>query len=88
MNTKIKSLIEDNPLRLVGLKQVSKGIIDDKLWCVILSSDSDDFIKQQIADSAKPKSGLTIEYIDSKEDLGKLVGIDVPAAVVGLVKKS
>ncbi len=88
MNTKIKSLIDGNLSRLVGLKQVLKGIIDDSVWCVILSSDSDDFIKAQIAENAVGKSGLTIEYIDSKADLGSLVGIDVPAAVVGLVKES
>ncbi|NCA67787.1 MAG: hypothetical protein EOM87_06980 [Clostridia bacterium] len=88
MHTKIKKMIDDNPSRVVGLKQVLKGIIDDTIWCVIVSSDSDEFIKSRIAESVKEKAAVLVENIDSKEALGGLVGIDVPAAVVGLIKIS
>lgn len=87
MYTKVKNLINNNS-SLVGLKQVTKGIIEEKVWCVILSTDCDDFIKAQIETAMRGKSELLIEYTDSKEELGKLAGIDVPAAVVGLVKES
>lgn len=86
MYTKIKNLIEDNPKRVVGLKQVLKGIIDDTVWCVIVSSDSDEFIKSRIAESIEKKT-ILIEQFDNKEMLGKLVGIDVAASVVGLIKQ-
>ncbi len=87
MYTKIKNIIEGNPSRVVGLKQVLKGIIDGTVWCVIVSSDSDEFIKSKVAEAVS-QARVSIEQIDSKEVLGRLVNIDVPAAVVGLVKQS
>jgi ribosomal protein L7Ae-like RNA K-turn-binding protein len=85
--TKIKNLIDANPLRVVGLKQVLKGIEDGTVWCVIVSSDSDEFIRSHIEESIGTKN-VRIECIDSKEKLGALAGIDVPAAAVGLMVKS
>ncbi len=86
MYTKIKNLIDANPSRVVGLKQVLRGIEDDAIWCVIMSSDSDGFVQSRLKESIGAKD-IRIECIDSKEQLGALVGIDVPAAVVGFTSR-
>ena len=85
MSEEIKNLIDNSPDKVVGLKQVLKGIIDDTLWCVIVSSDCDDFIKSMVAREigAKP---IKLESVSTMEELGRLCGIDVKAAVAGLVK--
>lgn len=84
MSTSISELIASNPDRLVGLKQVLRGIAEGNVWCVIVSLDSDDFVKQQVL-TAVGNSKISVKYFDNKSKLGRLVGIDVSAAVVGLV---
>jgi len=84
VSTSISELIASNPQRLVGLKQVLRGIAEGNVWCVIMSLDSDDFVKQKVLD-AVGNSKICVKYFDNKSKLGALVGIDVSAAVVGLV---
>lgn len=84
MSTSIKDLIASNPDRLVGLRQVLRGIAEGNVWCVIVSLDSDDFVKRQVLD-AVGNANVSVKYFDNKSKLGSMVGIDVPAAVVGLV---
>lgn len=84
MSTSVSELIASNPQRLVGLRQVLRGIAEGNVWCVIVSLDSDDFVKQQVLE-AVGNARIGVKYFDNKSKLGSLVGIDVPAAVVGLV---
>ena len=84
MSTSVNELIASNPDRLVGLKQVLRGISEGNVWCVIVSLDSDDFVKQQVL-TAIGNAKISVKYFDNKSKLGSLVGIDVAAAVVGLV---
>jgi len=79
------SLIDNSPNRFVGLKQVLRGITDGTVWCVIVSSDCDDFIKERLREESR---GRNVELVKGPEmsDLGRKVGIDVSAAVVGLVR--
>ena len=83
MATSIVQLIANNPTRLVGLKQVVRGISEGIVWCVIVALDSDDFVKQRVTDAVGDRR-VSIRYFDSKAKLGAMVGIDVSAAVVGL----
>jgi len=84
VSTSVNELIASNPDRLVGLKQVLRGISEGNVWCVIVSLDSDDFVKQRVLE-AVGNSRISVKYFDNKSKLGSLVGIDVAAAVVGLV---
>lgn len=86
MSTSISELIASNPNRLVGLKQVVRGIAEGNVWCVIVSLDSDEFVKQAVLE-AIGSAKISLKYYDNKSLLGKMVGIDVPAAVVGLVSR-
>ena len=79
------SLIDNSPKRFVGLKQVLRGITDGTVWCVIVSSDCEEFIKAKLREEARGK-GVEIKKGPEMNVLGKKVGIDVGAAVVGLVR--
>ena len=85
MTGEYSSLIDNSPKRFVGLKQVLRGITDGTVWCVIVSSDCEEFIKARLYDEAR---GKEVEFKKGPEmaALGKKVGIDVGAAVVGLVR--
>ena len=80
-----ESLIDNSSKRFVGLKQVLRGITDGTVWCVIVSSDCEEFIKTKLRNEAR---GEGVEFKKGPEmtALGRKVGIDVGAAVVGLVR--
>ena len=79
------SLIDNSPNSFVGLKQVLRGITDGTIWCVIVSSDCEGFIKAKLRDEAQGK-GIELAKGPTMAELGRKVGIDVGAAVVGLVR--
>ena len=83
MATSIDELIASNPHRLVGLKQVVRGISEGMVWCVIVSQDSDAFVLQRVMAAIEGRR-VGIRYCASKAQLGAAVGIDVAASVVGL----
>ncbi len=80
-----KSLIDNSPKKLVGLKQVLRGITDGTVWCVIVSSDCEEFIKKRLHEEA---TGKVVEFRKGPDmsALGRMSKIDVGAAVVGLVR--
>ena len=84
VSTSVSDLIASNPDRLVGLKQVVRGISDGIVWCVIVSLDSDEFVKQRVLEAIGSRK-IAVKYFDNKSKLGSMVGIDVAAAVVGLI---
>ena len=78
-------LMLTNSSKVVGSKQVLKGISDSTVRCVIVASDADAQIKKRIVAQAKAK-GVEIVYVASKKRLGESVGVEVSAAAVGIVK--
>ena len=80
-----KGLLDNSPKKLVGLKQVLRGITDGTVWCVIVSSDCEEFIKERLRDQA---AGKEVEFKKGPDmlELGKISKIDVGAAVVGLLR--
>lgn len=78
-----KQMITESPLKLVGLKQVLKGIEADNIRCVVIASDSDSFIEECVTEAIGTKC-VSVLFCPTREELGRLVGIDVKAAVVGL----
>ena len=85
MTEDYKSLMDNSPKKLVGLKQVLRGVTDGTLWCVIVSSDCEDFIKRAVRDAAMDRDVL-LKSGPTMAELGKAAEIDVGAAVVGLVR--
>ena len=80
-----KKLIDNSSKKLVGLKQVLRGITDGTVWCVIVSSDCEEFIRERLREGSV---GREIEFRKgpAMADLGRTMKIDVGAAVVGLVR--
>lgn len=83
-NEKLEQMLT-NSSKVVGSKQVLKGISDSTVRCVIVASDADAQIKKRIVAQAKAK-GVEIVYVASKKRLGEGVGVEVSAAAVGIVK--
>ena len=84
-NEKLEQMLT-NSSKVVGSKQVLKGISDSTVRCVIVASDADAQIRKKIVAQAKAK-GVEIAYVASKKRLGESVGVEVSAAAVGIVEK-
>ena len=80
-----KNIIDNSPKKLVGLKQVLRGITDGTVWCVIVSSDCEEFIRERLREESVGKS-VEFRKGPAMAELGRAVRIDVGAAVVGLVR--
>ena len=85
MTEDYRSLMDNSPNKLVGLKQVLRGITDGTVWCVIVSSDCEEFIKRALKEAAADREVL-LKGGPTMAELGKAARIDVGAAVVGLVR--
>lgn len=85
METVIKNLLKSSS-KLVGTKQVLKGLSEGTIRCVIVATDTDSFIKNKIVAHTK-KAEAEILWCDTMEKLGKMCEIDVGASVVGIMKQ-
>lgn len=70
--------------KVVGSKQVLKGISDGTVRCVIVASDADADLRKKITARARAR-GLRILTVSSKKRLGEQAGVEVSAAAVGLL---
>ncbi len=71
--------------KVVGSKQVLKGISDGTVRCVIVATDVDADLRKKIVASAAAHK-IKVEKISSKRLLGEVSGIEVATAVVGLTE--
>jgi ribosomal protein L7Ae-like RNA K-turn-binding protein len=79
--TKLEVLLE-SPDKLVGSKQVLRGLSEGKIRCVILSEDADRELKTRIENAAALCSADVL-FAPSMKWLGAKAGIEVGASVVG-----
>lgn len=86
METDIDLLLDNSRERLVGIKQVFRGIINGDVECVLVARNADSFIIDKIVSFADA-SDVPVLYCDDKVALGRKCDIDVAAAVVGILKK-
>ena len=80
---KLKTMLNGSS-KVVGSKQVLKGISEGTLRCVIVASDADAELKKKIVAEAS-KHRLTVYYVPSKRRLGEEAGVDVAASAIGLL---
>lgn len=78
----IGALIQSSS-KYVGLRQTLKAIPSKAVRCVVLAEDADKLVRDKIIETARVV-GVEIHYFHSMDALGKLCGIEVPCAVVGL----
>ena len=73
------------PERVVGEREVRRAMKKDLLKKVFVAVDSDVKVIKGILETAA-KSGVQVEEVDSKLQLGRACAIDRSAAVAGLLK--
>ena len=71
--------------RLVGAKQVLRGIEAGKVGYVYIARDADPFVTRPVMVACE-KSGIRFEEAESMKTLGSICGIEVKAAVAALLK--
>lgn len=71
--------------KVVGTKQVLRGIKAGTISRVYVCSDADTFIYQQVVRSAE-EAGLPCVRVASMKELGMVCGVSVPAAAAGLLR--
>lgn len=71
--------------KVVGSKQVLKGISNSTVRCVIVALDADVEVRKKIVEKAKAHR-IDIVYVPSKRKLGEQAGVEVATAVVGIIQ--
>ena len=77
--------LADPDKRIVGLKQVLKGIGQDIFSKIYIASDVDEVIRQKVISACNMK-GTFYEEVFSMVELGNACEIDVGAATAGVLK--
>lgn len=70
--------------KVVGTKQVLRGVAEGTIRCVIVASDADSAVKDTVIGAAE-KKGVPVRMFHSMEEMGKLSGLEVAAACVGVL---
>ena len=81
---KILTMLKDHK-KLVGCRQVLRGLSEDTIRCVVVAEDADSEIKSHLVKTAMSKNAKVL-YAPSMDWLGQNAGIDVGAATVGFLK--
>jgi large subunit ribosomal protein L7A len=71
--------------KVVGIKQTKKSAEQEKLAAVFIASDADQRVVGPIIQICESKN-ISVHLVDTMKQLGKAAGIDVGAAVVGILK--
>ena len=79
----IIKLLKISP-KVVGSKQVSRGIAEGTVGCVIVAEDADRALRKKLVAAAEI-AGVAVEHAPSMEWLGRNSGIEVGAAAVGII---
>jgi large subunit ribosomal protein L7A len=70
---------------LVGSKQTLKAIAGNQVKKIFLAKDIDQPLKQEILEAVN-NNNIPFEIVESKNELGRICGIDVSAASAVLLK--
>ncbi len=83
------NFLERVPLshRVVGYRQVVRGIHGNQLRCVLIARDADSFIGEQLALLCK-QNNVPYEFVLDKQTMGKMLELDVPCAVCAESKEA
>ena len=81
---KILTMLKDHK-KLVGCRQVLRGLSEGTVRCVVVSEDADGKIKSHLVKTAM-ENHVKVLHAPSMEWLGRNAGIDVGAATVGFLK--
>ncbi len=71
--------------KVVGMKQVLRGLKEGSLKSVYVANDADTFLYQRVVRTAEA-ANIPVTRVASKQELGKASGVEVAAAAVGLLR--
>lgn len=71
--------------KVVGKKQTINAVKEGKVAVVFLAEDTDNHVKEEIIKACKDNN-ISIISVETKLDLGRACGIDVPAACAAILK--
>jgi large subunit ribosomal protein L7A len=71
--------------RVVGTKQVLRGLKNGTLARVYVANDADTFIYQNVVRAAEA-AGVPVTRVPTMKELGKACGVETNAAAAGLVR--
>jgi len=75
--------IINSPNRVVGYKQVMRGLKEMTVTAVVLADDTDKSMRTEIIKACKER-GVKVAGVKNKAELGKLCGINVGCAVAAI----
>jgi len=70
---------------VVGSKQTIRMLEENCISEVYIARDADFYVTRQVEETARA-AGIEIIHLDSMKKLGRLCGINVGAAVAGVIK--
>lgn len=71
--------------RVVGLRQVLRGLKAGTLRRVYVANDADTFLFQRVTRAAE-EAGVPVTRVSAMKELGQACGVQVPTAAAGLGK--
>lgn len=74
-----------NQDKVLGLRQVIRGVMSGKIRCVILADNADKDIKRRLTELCGSRS-VPIVFTADMAELGREAGLDVGCAAIGLLK--
>ncbi|MEF9987554.1 MAG: ribosomal L7Ae/L30e/S12e/Gadd45 family protein [Christensenella sp.] len=77
--------LENAPNKVVGLKQLLRGLLNDEVTTVYIADDADDDLKKRVMEAIGEKD-IHIVSVESMLELGTACGIDVGAACAAILK--
>ena len=77
--------LKKRSMRVVGVRQVLRGLKENKLDCVFLSLDAAPHLRQQV-EQASRETGTALRTVATMEELSQLCRVDVPSAAAGVLR--
>lgn len=80
-----KSSKSTGPAVVAGLREVTRGIKDNRIKSVTIALNADEKLKNQLSNICLLNK-IPMSYIRSKEELGQIMGLEVGCSVTGELK--
>ena len=71
--------------KVIGLRQVNRGIKDNQIRCVVIADDTECNIRLELMKTCR-NARIPVTRVPSKSELGRTLGIEVDCSTVGILK--
>ncbi|MBR1584070.1 MAG: ribosomal L7Ae/L30e/S12e/Gadd45 family protein [Clostridia bacterium] len=77
--------LKKRSMRLVGARQVLRGLKENEIEQVFLALDAAPYLRQQIEEAAR-NAQVPVVTVSTMEELAQLCRVDVPSAAAGVLR--